>query len=137
MFNRATHPPRGAPPERPSCENVAEFAWWKTFYSKYYVWGVGVRVNYFRDSFSVFLKCITTCTALLHVNDFRFRIHSLFYFRSVRGTSQFARSSGPVPYTLHVFNGVKLVFRLLLSLPRKIVMITFMHCKAVVRIKVG
>ena len=53
------------------------------------------------------------------------------------GTSQFTGSYGPVPYTLHVFNGVKLVFRLSLSLPRKIVMITFMHCKAVVRIKVG
>ena len=52
-------------------------------------------------------------------------------------TSQFTGSSGPVSYTLHEFNGVKLVFRLSLSLPRKIVMITFMHCKAVVRIKVG
>ena len=49
----------------------------------------------------------------------------------------FAGSSDPVPYTLHVFNGVKLVFRLSLSLPRKILMITFMHCKAVVMIKVG
>ena len=38
---------------------------------------------------------------------------------------------------IHVFNGVKLVFRLSLSLPRKIVMITFVHCKGVVRIKVG
>ena len=55
----------------------------------------------------------------------------------VCGTSQFPGSTGPVPYTLHVFNGVKLVFRLSLSLPRKIVMITFMHCKAVVRINVG
>ena len=53
------------------------------------------------------------------------------------GTSQFAGSSGPVPYTLRVFNGVKGVFRLSLSLPRKIVTIAFMHCKAVVRIKVG
>ena len=53
------------------------------------------------------------------------------------GTSQFAGSSGPVPYALHVFNGVKWIFRLSLSLPRKIVMIAFMHCKAVVRIKVG
>ena len=26
MFNRATHPPR------PSCEHLAEFAWWKIFY---------------------------------------------------------------------------------------------------------
>ena len=26
MFNRATHPPR------PSCENLAEFAWSKIFY---------------------------------------------------------------------------------------------------------
>ena len=60
-----------------------------------------------------------------------------FKFRSVCGTSQFTGSSGPVPYTLHVFNGVKLVFRLSLSLPRKIVKITFMHCKAVVMIKVG
>ena len=60
-----------------------------------------------------------------------------FIFRSVCGTPQFAGSSGPVPYTFHVFNGVKLVFRLSLSLPRKIVMITFMHCKAVVRIKLG
>ena len=58
-------------------------------------------------------------------------------YRSVCGTPQFTGSSGPVPYTLHVFNGVKLVFRLSLSLPRKIVMISFMHCKAVVRIKVG
>ena len=57
--------------------------------------------------------------------------------RSVCGTSQFAGSSGPVPYTLYVFNGVKLVFRLSLSLPRNIVMITSMHCKAVVRIEVG
>ena len=57
--------------------------------------------------------------------------------RSGCGTSQFAGSSGPVPYTLRVFNGVKLVFRLSLILRRKIVMITFMHCKAVVRIKVG
>ena len=46
------------------------------------------------------------------------------------------RKFGPVPYTLHVF-GVKFVFRLSLSLPRKIVIITFMHCKAAVRIKVG
>ncbi len=46
-------------------------------------------------------------------------------------------SSSEVPYTLHVFNGVKWVFRLSLSLPRKIVMIVFMHCMAVVRIKVG
>ena len=51
--------------------------------------------------------------------------------------TKFAGNSGPVPYTLHVFNGVKLVFRLSLSLPREIVLITFMHCKAVVRIKVG
>ena len=58
-------------------------------------------------------------------------------YRSVCGTSQFAGSTGPVPYTLHVFNGVKLVFRLSLSLPRKIIMITFMHCKVVVRINVG
>ena len=32
--------------------------------------------------------------------------------RSVCGISQFAGSSGPVPYTLRVFNGVKWVIRL-------------------------
>ena len=57
--------------------------------------------------------------------------------RSVCGTSQFAGSSGPVPYTLRVINGVKWVFRQSLSLPQKIFMIAFMHCKAVVRINVG
>ena len=58
--------------------------------------------------------------------------------RSVCGTSQFAGSSGPVPYTSRVFNRVKWVFRLSLSLPQKIVMIAaFMHCKVVVRIKVA
>ena len=40
-------------------------------------------------------------------------------------------------FAFNVFNGVKLVFRLSLSLPRKIVIITFMNCKAAVRIKVG
>ena len=51
--------------------------------------------------------------------------------------SQFAGSSGPVPYTLRVINGVKWVFRQSLSLPWKFFMIAFMHCKAVVRINVG
>ena len=41
-------------------------------------------------------------------------------------TSQFTRSSGPVPYTLRVFNKVKWVFRLSVSLPRIIVIIAFM-----------
>ncbi len=54
-----------------------------------------------------------------------------FIKRSDCGTSQFTGSSGPVRYTLHVFYGVKLVFHLSLSLPRKIIMITFMHCKVV------
>ena len=48
--------------------------------------------------------------------------------QSVCDTSQFAGSSGPLPYTLRVFNGGKWVFRLSLSLPRKIVLIAFMHC---------
>ena len=65
------------------------------------------------------------------------KLRQYVIYRSVCGTSQFTGSFGPVPYTLHVFNGVKLVFRLSLSLPRKIVIITFMHCKAAVRIKVG
>ena len=48
---------------------------------------------------------------------------------------QFPGSSGPVPYTLRVFNGVKWVFCLSDSLPRKIVD-CFYARKAAVMIKV-
>ena len=59
-----------------------------------------------------------------------------FKLRIAYVTSQFAGSSGPVPYTLRVFNGAKWVFRLSDRLPGKIVMIVFMrvtNCKAAVR----
>ena len=53
--------------------------------------------------------------------------------------SQFAGSSGPFPYSLHVFSRSKCVFPQLVSLPSKTIVmhISIYLCKAAVRIDVG